>query len=445
MDKVEFENQYSLNLNKYIVLYSDDNIIDENLYIINDNYIIKIVKFLLNSEEKKNNKLIEIYPDNYSENILIKNSLCVLYLSNIKRSDNIITILEEHNKYVIFNDGKENNIINKIKEIDAFINSDENDKQVIDIKKSINDFKNIYDNIKNNEDVLSDHNQNIKIESNKVQKVYEKEQIHMITFFKNSETKILNVIQKKCIFENIKNKNVKELIIVGKDLEVEFSDLIKNVPDKKIILHEYDNSNNISYKDLLTISEKVFNKRIICMLRSDIVLPNQNELEDLDVDFEENKKELYSLSRVERLVSGHFVKSEKLNKILYSTEQDGWLFKSPLNIDFNALENIYFYDKYSELYFNQILKTHSYSITNNTNKFKIIRILYDNNINERLLLNNAKPENLNDLFLLPDNNNIDKIPIDKLLHFFNLTEKDIYMLKCELFNKYLKSKIMSEL
>ena len=445
MDKVEFENQYSLNLNKYIVLYSDDNIIDENLYIINDNYIIKIVKFLLNSEEKKNNKLIEIYPDNYSENILIKNSLCVLYLSNIKRSDNIITILEEHNKYVIFNDGKENNIINKIKEIDAFINSDENDKQVIDIKKSINDFKNIYNNIKNNEDVLSDHNQNIKIESNKVQKVYEKEQIHMITFFKNSETKILNVIQKKCIFENIKNKNVKELIIVGKDLEVEFSDLIKNVPDKKIILHEYDNSNNISYKDLLTISEKVFNKRIICMLRSDIVLPNQNELEDLDVDFEENKKELYSLSRVERLVSGHFVKSEKLNKILYSTEQDGWLFKSPLNIDFNALENIYFYDKYSELYFNQILKTHSYSITNNTNKFKIIRILYDNNINERLLLNNAKPENLNDLFLLPDNNNIDKIPIDKLLHFFNLTEKDIYMLKCELFNKYLKSKIMSEL
>jgi hypothetical protein len=445
MDKVEFENQYSLDLNKYIVLYSDNDIINDNLYIINDKYTIKIVKFLLNSEEKKNNKLIEIYPDNYSEDILIKNSLCVLYLSNIKRSENIIKILEEHNKYIIFED---NNIIDKIKDIDTFVNSSENDNQSIniDITKSINDFKNIYNNIKNRADFLPDHNHNIKIENNKVQKIFEKDGIHIVTFFKNSETKILNVIQKKCIFENIKNKNVKELLVIGKDLEIEFSDIIKEVTDKKIILHEFDNNNNISYKDLLNISENVFNKKIICLVRSDIVLPNQNELEDLDVEFEENKKDIYSMSRVERLVSGHFVKSEKLNKILFSTEQDGWLFKSPLNIDTKMLENIYFYNKYSELYFNQILKLNNYIITNNTSKFKIIRILYDNNINERLLLNSGPQEvNLDDLFLLPDNENINKIPIDKLFQFFNLNEKDLYTLKCELFNKYLKNKIMSEL
>ena len=60
MDKVEFENQYSLNLNKYIVLYSDDDNINDNLYIINDKYVITIVKFLLNSEDKINNKIMII-------------------------------------------------------------------------------------------------------------------------------------------------------------------------------------------------------------------------------------------------------------------------------------------------------------------------------------------------------------------------------------------------
>ena len=444
MDKLEFENQYSLNLNKYIVLYSDDDSINDNLYIINDKYVIKIVKFLLNSEDKINNKLIEIYPDNYSENLLIKNSLCVLYLSNIKRSENIISILEEHNKYIIFKESLKDDIVQKIKTIDSFINSNNDDKVEINIRQSIDNFKVIYNNIKNNDLLIK--SQNIKIENNKVQKIFEKDGIHIITFFKNSDTKILNVIQKKCIFENIKNKNVKELLVVGKDLEPEFSDLIKNVTDKKIILHEFDNKNNISFKDLLNISDKIFDKKIICLVRSDIVLPNQNELEDLDVDFEENKREIYSMSRVERLVSGHFVRSEKLNKILCSTEQDGWLFKSPLNIDVNMLENVYFYDKYSELFFNQVLKLNNYIMINNTNKFKIIRILYDNNINERLLLNSSpQTVDLNNLFLLPDNDNIDKIPIDKLLKFFNLNEKEVYLLKCELFNKYLKTKIMSEL
>jgi hypothetical protein len=444
MDKLEFENQYSLNLNKYIVLYSDDDSINDNLYIINDKYVIKIVKFLLNSEDKINNKLIEIYPDNYSENLLIKNSLCVLYLSNIKRSENIISILEEHNKYIIFKESLKDDIVQKIKTIDSFINSNNDDKVEINIRQSIDNFKVIYNNIKNNDLLIK--SQNIKIENNKVQKIFEKDGIHMITFFKNSDTKILNVIQKKCIFENIKNKNVKELLVVGKDLEPEFSDLIKNVTDKKIILHEFDNKNNISFKDLLNISDKIFDKKIICLVRSDIVLPNQNELDDLDVDFEENKREIYSMSRVERLVSGHFVRSEKLNKILCSTEQDGWLFKSPLNIDVNMLENVYFYDKYSELFFNQVLKLNNYIMINNTNKFKIIRILYDNNINERLLLNSSpQTVDLNNLFLLPDNDNIDKIPIDKLLKFFNLNEKEVYLLKCELFNKYLKTKIMSEL
>ena len=35
--------------------------------------------------------------------------------------------------------------------------------------------------------------------------------------------------------------------------------------------------------------------------------------------------------------------------------------------------------------------------------------------------------------------------IDQLFKFFNLNEKDVYNIKCDLFNKYLKNKIINEL
>ena len=188
------------------------------------------------------------------------------------------------------------------------------------------------------------------------------------------------------------------------------------------------------------------------MLRSDIVLPNQQSLDELDLEFYESPNEIYAISRIERLINGMFVKSDKLNKILFSTEQDGWIFKSPLNINLEKLEFIYFYNKYSELYFNYLLKNSNYNIINNTNKFKIIRILYENNIEHRILIDNIEnsaenniKNNANNIFLLPDNNSFDKISIENLINSLNLDDKEIYNLKCELFNKYFKNKIINDI
>ena len=106
---------------------------------------------------------------------------------------------------------------------------------------------------------------------------------------------------------------------------------------------------------------------------------------------------------------------------------------------------INFYDKYSELYFNNILKDEGYNVINNTKKYKIIRLLYENNIENRHLLNIDDTEhiknNLEKICLLPDNNSVDKISIDQILSSCKLDEREMYYIKCELINKYFKNKI----
>lgn len=419
------------NKNKYIILYCDNEYIENNfINEIYNKYQLKIIKLLLNTDDKNiniNENIIEIYPDKYTEDKLIKDCFCIIYLSKIIRSNTLLNLIEIYNKYVIFNVS----LIND--NIELILNNN--------FKENNDDFKNIYLSLTKN--IENNTQQNIKVVQNKLITTYEKDKINIITFFKNTDIKILNIIQKKCISENLKNNNVNQIIVLGHNI----IDELKDIADNKLIL--YESEENISYKNLLDISNKVLENKIICMIRSDIILPNQNNLDDLDIDILTSSNEIIAISRIDRLINGKLLKSEKLNKILFSTEQDAWIFRSPLNIssnDLELLENVFFYDKYSELYFNKILKSNGFNIINNTKKYKIIRVLYENNIENRLLINNdIKINDTNNLFLLPDNESIDKISIDQLFKFFNLNEKDVYNIKCELFNKYLKNKIISEL
>jgi len=419
------------NKNKYIILYCDNEYIENNfINEIYNKYQLKIIKLLLNTDDKNiniNENIIEIYPDKYTEDKLIKDCFCIIYLSKIIRSNTLLNLIEIYNKYVIFNES----FINY--NIELILNNN--------FKENNDDFKNIYLSLTKN--IENNTQQNIKVVQNKLITSYEKDKINIITFFKNTDIKILNIIQKKCISENLKNNNVNQIIVLGHNIIEE----LKDIADNKLIL--YESEENISYKNLLDISNKVLENKIICMIRSDIILPNQNNLDDLDIDILTSFNEIIAISRIDRLINGNLLKSDKLNKILFSTEQDAWIFRSPLNInssDLVLLENVFFYDKYSELYFNKILKSNGFNIINNTKKYKIIRVLYENIIDNRTLINNdIKINNTDNVFLLPDNESFDKISIDQLFKFFNLNEKDVYNVKCELFNKYLKNKIINEL
>ena len=189
--------------------------------------------------------------------------------------------------------------------------------------------------------------------------------------------------------------------------------------------------------------------KIIFIARCDIILPNQNDLCDLKFDLT-NNNDIYALSRIDRLINGNLVRSDKLNKILYCNQQDAWIFKSPLNIEdkpHNDMSHILLYDKYSELYFNKILINNNYNVINDTNKLKIIRLLHENNLDNRELIDEKEidEEHEENIYILPDNSSLSKINIDKLINFIGIDDKELYNLKCYIFNKYFKSKIINEI
>jgi hypothetical protein len=436
---------------KYLILYNNNNYQLEIINKIKESFKLKIILFLNNNETKNQNlenldntenDLIEIYYDNIIEDTLIENCEFIIYLSSYKKSKNIYNILTKYNKLIIYD-------IDDISDSSFDINLIDEDF----IKENLSEFKEYYDEL---DDTLEDesykYSENIKVEYNKINYNSNTDLINIVSFYKkNEKIDIVNIVQKKCLLENLNNKHVNSIHIFGNNLKEEINmintvNIVNMIDNKSIIYKETDE--NISFKDLIDYCNEKFYNKIVCILRSDIVLPNQNELNDLYFELSTNNNDIYVLSRIDRLINGNLARSEKLNKILYSTEQDAWIFKAPLNIteNYDNLETIYFYDKYSELYFNKILISNNYNIINDTSKYKILRLLYENNIENRLLIEDEEDiDEDSDIYLLPDNMQMNNITLDKMIQFMELTDKDVYKLKCDIFNKYFKNKIIDDL
>ena len=454
---METIDNFSFNSNKYIILYSDNSDKEYDISIskhIKEKYDISIIKFLSLKDEKINNILInEVYIDLSIEDILIQNSLCVIYISNIVRSKKIIDLLKLYNKYIIFKKDKVIDDFNLF--LKYYNNNNNNDISLSDvIHYSINNFEAVFNNLKlntllnNNINNINNinNNVNIKVEYNKILKSYNDDKINILTYYKHYDLELLNIIQKKCIFENLKNKYINKVVVIGNKLDERLKDIIENNESKNLIKEELfinDGFIDLSFKDIFEIINKKYINKVFCILRSDIILPNQESLEDIEIDMEEYDKKIYCISRIERLINGNLIRYDKLNKIFYSSEQDAWIFKSPLNINLELLKNIYFYERFSELELNNVLKINNYKIINDTNKYKVLRILTDNNIESRQILNvNSLKRDVNTFFLLPDEDSFNKIPIEHLIKIFNLDEQELYNLKCDLFNKYLRKNII---
>jgi hypothetical protein len=248
-------------------------------------------------------------------------------------------------------------------------------------------------------------------------------------------------------------------MIVGDNIQEEFKNIAEtnSVNNFGNMMFYQSSENDSSFGDLINISNKLFSDKIICIIRSDIILLNQSNLNDIEIDLISDENQVFALSRTERLINGNLVKCDKLNRILYSTEQDAWIFKAPLNLNNADLNNLYFYNKYSHLFFNKILKNNNYNIINNSKKYKIIRILHENNLDSRLLFDNNINNNINNsnenikikdldsIYLLPDNEILDKISFEQLVKLAQIDENELYKIKCSIFDKYLKNKIFNNL
>jgi len=292
---------------------------------------------------------------------------------------------------------------------------------------------------------------NIKLEvQRKNNEIQCNNKLIILTYYKKKDANIMNVIQKKCFLENANNIYVDKVHILGKNLYEDLKDIL---PNKKIVLHEIifssssSSSSSLSYYDLLSYCNTTLSNNIVCMLRSDIILPNQSNLNPIDFHLLHEKKDVYCLSRIEHCLDGKLVRYDKLNKLFYSTEQDAWIFPSPFELNQSTMElckSIYFYHTYSELQFNFLLKNNDYNIINDTTKYKIFRIMHDNNLESRPLLHTEKKiDEIENIYILPDNELFQKISIDNLLSLFEVDQKELYFIKCELFNKYAKTKIVN--
>jgi len=437
-----------LNKEKYILAYIDYT--NENIEIIN--YAVEylntkciIIKSNNETTVFNNNMIIEIIPDTLLENELLNNCEFIIYLSNFKRS-NIINVFLTNNFKVILHEinAINDNLLCIKHDNDLLLNNSDRDKDII------NRFLNIYSNL-NELNNNNSYDKNIKLNVNKI--INDNEKIVAVTVF-NNDNNILKVIQLKCIVENLNNTNISKIIVIGDNLDEVLKEILLKFPEK-IIIH--NKNGKVSYKDILDIiSLKIKNNSLVCLLMGDIIIPNQESLNNLILDIGLNDKTdksiVYSISRLDRVFNGNIIKSDKLGNSLFSTEQDVWFFFTPLQLNqesMNKLENIYFYDYLSNLYFNNEIKENNYILINNTKNYKIIRFMLDNQIYNRPLvdknLNNSLSKNIDNIYLLPSNEILDNITLEQLIKLINLNDNENYLIKCELFNKYLKNKIINNI
>lgn len=439
MDKEEHLITFPFLNDKYIILYDDP---ENKAPELHDKYKFLIIIFLTNKslrqydDSTKYPYILEIYIDDFSEELLIKYSYCIIYLNNNQLSDNLVKYVSCYTKL----------IINNIQSIDEYIQFMNNNPTNEDILKLIH--SSIIHFNKNYPTITKDNNltKNINMLNKKINYTdYNNSKINILMFYCKNELEIINVIQKKCINENIKNKYIEKIYVFGENLENEIIDRTDN-----LVLCE--TNKNVSFGFLNNYAKEFLNNKIVCILRGDIILLNNSELDNLDMlfDIEEVKQKIvYTISRSDRLLNGNIIKYHKLNRILFSTEQDAWIFKSPLCIDNNDIHELSPNDKYSELYFNNILKKNNYNLLNYNDKFRIIRILHENNLDSRPLLKNNIDKKLlidtkNIINLVPDSS-IHNVSIDSMLNMFNIDANELYLIKCELFNKYYKSNLLNEL
>ena len=269
--------------------------------------------------------------------------------------------------------------------------------------------------------------------------------LHIITFFKEFEDdEIMNSLQQKCIIENINNKDVKSIAIIGKNLEKYFSNITipnKDNSNKNIILIESDVT-NISYSYLFSKVNEIYDNKIVCIIKSDIVIPNQDSLENIEFLFLEKKNTILALSRFERMINGHIIKTPELNSIFYATEHEAYIFITPMNIDFRAMDNLYFYNQYSNLEVNNILIKNNYKLLNDTKNYRILRLCIDNDVGIRKLINNRdiKEINKDDIYLLPENMMFDNFNLQHLAMVLKMDDEDINEIKIYMLSVLFKKK-----
>jgi hypothetical protein len=261
-----------------------------------------------------------------------------------------------------------------------------------------------------------------------------------ITYYTHTNHDITNEIQIKCIIENIKN-NLFNKYILFYDINEE---LLKNELNKELNEELLKNISFIQNDSKINKIISYLNDHclgdIVYLARSDILIPIQSEIKNIQMNLLENNY-VYAISRIERRVDGTIFKEPSFNNLLYSHLQDLYIFKPKLNLnnDNQIYNELDFYENNFEILFNKLLESNGYNIINDTIQCKIIRIMCNNNINERHIMKKCSINYKDyDCSYIAENSILNKFTLENYIKNLDLSEEEIYLVKQYIFKLFIK-------
>lgn len=369
------------------------------------------VRCMVNGDEKwEDVEIPQIYMDEMNEEILIKKAKRIIYtLSYQLESNRWIEYVKQFQK-----------------EMDI-----ENDLQIISYEDLPQKCK-----IEGKKEMIHYQIQNPSF-SNMLPK------INLITYIRRMQgNDMYYQLQIKCILENYKHHSVENILVIGMGVEETFQKIhYEKIVDKKLILIN-DNDDNISFSDIFTIMNGVFQDKIVMIMRSDIIFLQCDDITSLCLDLMYSDKKIISLSRIDRDMQGRLVKQPPQQTFFGGSEQDAWIIRSPVMFqdeEIEMIEKIDFNERYSELYMNYFMRKQGYKIVHDTRDYKILRICLHSEVNVRDLMKHPSREiDKKKMDLIPDMGYIENINMDQWVQMMSCSEDDIYEMKMEWMNRFYR-------
>lgn len=284
----------------------------------------------------------------------------------------------------------------------------------------------------------------IKIHTSSIKEYSTK--INLITYIRRMPgNDMYYQLQIKCILENYKHHGVKNMLVVGMGVEDTFQKISYEKIDGKNLILINDDDDNISFMDLFTIANHVFQNEIAMILRSDTIFLQHDDLSSLWLQYLHSNKKIIALSRIERDVQGRLIRLPPQQTCFGGFEQDAWILKTPIDIQeeySEMIQKIDFHERWSELYMNHSMKKMGFHIIHDSREYKILRICVHPDIGKRDLIKTpSQPLQKEKIEIIPDLGIMEMITMEQWIQMMHCNDEEIYKMKTEWINYFYKKKL----
>lgn len=197
---------------------------------------------------------------------------------------------------------------------------------------------------------------------------------------------------------------------------------------------EVMNIGDLKFSEAFEFANNELKNKTICVVRSDIFLDHTS---DWKVANDVSKQNIVlCLSRFE--FDGKEAKKDlELNKFKFCNKQDGWVFKSPINIEIDSCQ-FAVNETHSDVSISYCLKKSNYILLNNQNEFKLYRYNTKNmELTQKGILTNYYLLPDIDSFVISNGGKVD-VSIDDAAKYLGLVTLQKYEIICDMFSKHVK-------